>query len=65
MIFPLWIVLRRPLTTPESIKEMRPSENISVWTPRSFFFLSVASTASGMAPMPIWIVEPSSIRPEQ
>ncbi len=40
-----------------------PSEIISVWTPRSLRPERLAKTASGMAPMPICRVAPSSMRP--
>ena len=37
------------------------SVNISVWMPRSCLALSAAPTASGIAPMPSWMQEPSAI----
>ena len=45
-----------------SERDRAPSENISVWTPRSCLLPRRASTASGMPPMPICSVEPSSTR---
>jgi hypothetical protein len=44
---------RRVVIAPaRGTRSTRPSENISVWTPRSCFPLSRRSAASGMAPMP-------------
>ena len=45
---------------PACARSTTPSENISVWTPRSCLSPSRRSTASGMAPMPICSVAPSS-----
>jgi hypothetical protein len=49
----------RLVMAPASARSTTPSENISVWTPRSCLFISRRSTASGMAPMPICSVAPS------
>ena len=51
-ILPGWMVLRSPVMTPCSTRSITPSENISVWTPRSCLSCRAASTASGMPPMP-------------
>ncbi len=62
MILPLCRVLASPVTTPRSNSSTTPSENISVWIPRSFFSSRKSRTASGISPMPIWRVAPSSMR---
>ena len=48
-----------PVITPASARSTTPSENISVWTPRSCLSVRRRRTASGMAPMPICSVAPS------
>src|SRR6266705_1126454 len=60
-ILPRSRVLRAPVITPRSTRSITPSENISVWMPRSRRSVSVCSAASGMAPMPSCNVAPSSI----
>lgn len=50
LIVPLWTSGRMP------------SENISVWMPRSLWFVSPARTALGMEPMPIWSVALGRVR---
>ena len=59
---PLWRVFASPVTTPLSNSSTTPSENISVWIPRSRFSLRKSRTASGISPMPICRVEPFSMR---
>ena len=54
-----------PLMTPFSTSGSTPSANISVWIPRFLWFPSCASTALGMAPIPICSVAPSSISAAQ
>ncbi len=51
-----------PVTTPRSIRSMKPSEMSSVWTPRFRWSRSPASSALGIEPMPAWMVAPSGIR---
>ncbi len=58
---PVLIVFFLFVTTPASARDTRPSENISEWMPRSFLPFRKSRTASGMAPMPICSVEPSSM----
>ena len=53
--------LRSPLMTPDSIRGMMPSDTISLCTPRSRLSPRQASTALGMAPIPICSVAPSGI----
>ena len=62
MILPLWRVFASPVTTPLSNSSTTPSENISVWMPRSRFSFRNRSTASGISPIPICRVEPFSMR---
>ncbi len=58
---PRWSVFASPVTTPASKSSTTPSENISVWIPRSRFSFRKRRTASGISPMPICSVEPSSM----
>ena len=58
---PGWRVLALPVTIPRSIAPIAPSDSISVWIPRSRTPSSDAHTASGMPPIPICRVAPSSI----
>ena len=51
-----------PLTTPASTRSAIEEVTISVCTPRSFLLMKAWATASGMPPMPSWMVEPSSTR---
>ena len=60
---PLPLALSRLVTAPDSTRSTTRSENISVWMPRSRLSCRRVSTASGMPPMPICRVEPSSTRP--
>ncbi len=55
--------LRLFVMTPCSYSSTTPSLNISLWMPRSFFSCRKRRTASGMAPMPICMQEPSSTSP--
>ena len=43
--------------TPFSTRSTRPSENISVWTPMSRWAHKLASTVSGMFPIPVIITQ--------
>src|SRR5438876_543207 len=54
--------LRAPLITPRSTRSSTPSENISLWMPRSRRSINACRTASGIAPIPSCSVAPSSIR---
>ena len=58
---PVWMLLRRPVTTPPSTRSTMPSENISVCTPRSCLLASSGVSACGISPMPICKVAPSRI----
>ena len=61
-LWPRWICFLLLLTAPRAISSTMESVNISVWMPRSCLAHSAAPTASGIAPMPSWIQEPSSMR---
>jgi len=56
---PAWTRLRRFVIAPLAYRSTKRSENISVCTPRSSRSPSRASTASGIAPIPICSVAPS------
>jgi len=51
--FPVWITLRAFVMTPSWTRLIIPSLNISVWIPRSRWFVSLRKTASGIEPMPV------------
>ncbi len=59
MTLPRCRVFRRLVTAPDWTSSRSQSENISVWTPRSRLSRRAWTAALGMAPIPIWIVEPS------
>jgi hypothetical protein len=42
-----------PVIAPHTTRSITPSENISLWTPRSLWLDRCLQTASGMAPIPI------------
>ncbi len=52
-----------PSMTPRSTRSITPSEKSSVWTPRCLRSVSSRSTESGTAPIPVWSVAPSGMRP--
>ena len=60
--FPGRSFLRRPVTTPDWMRRIAPSDIISVWMPRSLRSARALMTASGMRPMPIWRHAPSGMR---
>ena len=61
MILPRCSVFASLVMTPCSKRSIRPSENISVWMPRLRFWVRKSSTASGISPIPICSVAPSSM----